>query len=103
MSLDSSPEVKCTQLSHDLEHYVNLALKAEFRNVNNELSSDLTTSLCNVVEAIFINGLKDPFYIKGTRHNKYPQPVCFFIIVLSYLIIFRIFGRLFINLLIHLY
>ncbi|CEF65155.1 Protein kinase C-like, phorbol ester/diacylglycerol binding domain and RUN domain and Domain of unknown function DUF4206 domain-containing protein [Strongyloides ratti] len=74
MSLDSSPEVKCAQLSHDLEHYVNLALKAEFRNVNNELSSDLTTSLCNVVEAIFINGLKDPFYIKGTRHNKYPQP-----------------------------
>uniref|UniRef100_A0A0N4ZA17 RUN domain-containing protein n=1 Tax=Parastrongyloides trichosuri TaxID=131310 RepID=A0A0N4ZA17_PARTI len=74
MSFDSSPEAKCSQLSHDLEHYVALALKEEFRNLNDELSCDLTTSLCNVVEAIFINGLKDPFYIKGTRYNKYPQP-----------------------------
>ena len=37
--------------------------------------SDTTQAICNVIEAIFIHGLKDAFFLKSSRYSKYPEPV----------------------------
>jgi hypothetical protein len=37
--------------------------------------SDAVQALCNVLEAVFIHGLKDPYFLKGSRYAKYPEPV----------------------------
>ncbi|VDM64512.1 unnamed protein product [Angiostrongylus costaricensis] len=36
--------------------------------------SEITQNICNVIEAIFIHGLRDPFFVKGSRYAKYPEP-----------------------------
>uniref|UniRef100_A0A158R4M8 RUN domain-containing protein n=1 Tax=Syphacia muris TaxID=451379 RepID=A0A158R4M8_9BILA len=38
------------------------------------ISSEATLTLCNVIEAIFIHGLRDSFFVKGSRYAKYPEP-----------------------------
>ena len=42
--------------------------------LGDSISSEATLTLCNVTEAIFIHGLKDPFFLKGSRYAKYPEP-----------------------------
>lgn len=39
--------------------------------------SDTNQAICNVIEAVFIHGLKDAFFLKGSRYSKYPEPVNF--------------------------
>uniref|UniRef100_A0AC35TUZ0 RUN domain-containing protein n=1 Tax=Rhabditophanes sp. KR3021 TaxID=114890 RepID=A0AC35TUZ0_9BILA len=73
-SSDSSPEGKSIQLLNDLNSYVKLALNKEYRSTDNVLNGELTLTLCNVIEAIFINGLREGFYLKITKQNPYPQP-----------------------------
>ena len=36
--------------------------------------SDVEQLICNVIEAIFIHGLLDAFFLKGSRFTKYPEP-----------------------------
>jgi hypothetical protein len=36
--------------------------------------SDVIQAICSVVEAVFIHGLKDAFFLKGSRYSKYPEP-----------------------------
>src|SRR4051794_18889757 len=36
--------------------------------------SGTTQDLCNVIEAVFIHGLKDAFFVKNSRYSKYPEP-----------------------------
>uniref|UniRef100_A0A915AFS7 RUN domain-containing protein n=1 Tax=Parascaris univalens TaxID=6257 RepID=A0A915AFS7_PARUN len=43
-------------------------------DLNGGISDDLTQTICNIVEAIFIHGLKDPFFVRGSRYAKYPEP-----------------------------
>uniref|UniRef100_F1KTF9 Pleckstriny domain-containing family M member 3 n=1 Tax=Ascaris suum TaxID=6253 RepID=F1KTF9_ASCSU len=43
-------------------------------DLNGSISDDLTQTICNIVEAIFIHGLKDPFFVRGSRYAKYPEP-----------------------------
>ncbi|KAI1727702.1 putative zinc-RING and/or ribbon domain-containing protein [Ditylenchus destructor] len=40
-----------------------------------KLSDDVTQALCNVLEAVFIHGLKDAFFVKNSRYFKYPEPI----------------------------
>lgn len=37
--------------------------------------SETVAAVCNVVEAIFIHGLKPQYFVKGSRFSKYPEPV----------------------------
>uniref|UniRef100_A0A914VPX6 RUN domain-containing protein n=2 Tax=Plectus sambesii TaxID=2011161 RepID=A0A914VPX6_9BILA len=44
------------------------------RSDGEALPSDATQAVCNVIESIFIHGLRDPFFVKGSRYAKYPEP-----------------------------
>uniref|UniRef100_A0A914ZF33 RUN domain-containing protein n=1 Tax=Panagrolaimus superbus TaxID=310955 RepID=A0A914ZF33_9BILA len=39
-----------------------------------KLFDDTVQAICNVIEAVFIHGLKDAFFLKGSRFSKYPEP-----------------------------
>ncbi|VDK49282.1 unnamed protein product [Anisakis simplex] len=43
-------------------------------DLNGSIPDCITQTLCNIVEAIFIHGLKDPFFVRGSRYAKYPEP-----------------------------
>ncbi|KAI6184093.1 RUN domain-containing protein [Aphelenchoides bicaudatus] len=47
-------------------------------SANGSLPSDVEQQICNVIEAIFIHGLLDAFFLKGSRYSKarffYPDP-----------------------------
>ncbi|CAD5215331.1 unnamed protein product [Bursaphelenchus xylophilus] len=39
-----------------------------------KISREVNQAVCNAIEAIFIHGLKDAFFLKGSRYSKYPEP-----------------------------
>uniref|UniRef100_A0AC35FRA6 RUN domain-containing protein n=1 Tax=Panagrolaimus sp. PS1159 TaxID=55785 RepID=A0AC35FRA6_9BILA len=39
-----------------------------------KLFDDTVQAICNVIESVFIHGLKDAFFLKGSRFSKYPEP-----------------------------
>ncbi|KHN85344.1 Pleckstrin homology domain-containing family M member 3 [Toxocara canis] len=43
-------------------------------DLNGGISDDGAQTICNIVEAVFIHGLKDPFFVRGSRYAKYPEP-----------------------------
>ncbi|KAK0395299.1 hypothetical protein QR680_001213 [Steinernema hermaphroditum] len=59
-------------LNKELESVMKAAV-ANF-SAKRVVSSETTQSLCNVIEAIFIHGLKDTFFLRGSRYAKYPEP-----------------------------
>ncbi|CAJ0586584.1 unnamed protein product, partial [Mesorhabditis spiculigera] len=61
----------------DLIKEIEIVLKAAVASLHSSkdpVSSDITQNLCNTVEAVFIHGLRDPFFLKGSRYAKYPEP-----------------------------
>ncbi|KAF8362744.1 cup-14 [Pristionchus pacificus] len=70
------------RMSHDqrkkeLLNELNIVLKAaaSHRRSNKEpLAAELTANVCSVVEAVLIHGLRDPFFLRGSRYAKYPEP-----------------------------
>ncbi|CAB3404236.1 unnamed protein product [Caenorhabditis bovis] len=60
-------------LTKDLETVVKAAITSPYSSTEN-IPSEITQNLCNSIEAIFIHGLRDPFFLKGTRYSKYPEP-----------------------------
>ncbi|KAI3419665.1 hypothetical protein GPALN_004099 [Globodera pallida] len=58
----------------ELETTIELVASTSVDFVDNQLSGDLTQALCTVVEAIFIHGLRDAFFLKGSRHSNKPSP-----------------------------
>uniref|UniRef100_A0A8R1HJL5 RUN domain-containing protein n=2 Tax=Caenorhabditis japonica TaxID=281687 RepID=A0A8R1HJL5_CAEJA len=60
-------------LQKELDNVVKAAIASPHsRNLN--VPSEITQNLCNSIEALFIHGLRDPFFLKGTRYAKYPEP-----------------------------
>lgn len=65
-------------LSKELESVIKETISSS-QNEADVVSSDVVQGICNVIEAIFIHGLRDPFFLKGSRYAKYPEPVSRFI------------------------
>uniref|UniRef100_A0A1I7X155 RUN domain-containing protein n=1 Tax=Heterorhabditis bacteriophora TaxID=37862 RepID=A0A1I7X155_HETBA len=63
-----------TDLSKELETVLKASIAASY-SIRENLPSEITQNICNVIEAIFIHGLRDPFFLKGSRYAKYPEPV----------------------------
>ncbi|CAD6192559.1 unnamed protein product [Caenorhabditis auriculariae] len=61
------------ELIKELEAVVKAAIASPHSSIEN-IPSEITLNVCNTIEAIFIHGLKDPFFLKGTRYAKYPEP-----------------------------
>ncbi|CAI5442309.1 unnamed protein product [Caenorhabditis angaria] len=78
-SSSSSPEYIEKQeklrniLTKELETVVKAAISSPYSSREN-IPSEITQNICNAIEAIFIHGLRDPFFLKGTRYSKYPEP-----------------------------
>nr|CAD2192100.1 unnamed protein product [Meloidogyne enterolobii] len=53
-----------------------LDLSAEFASTNFALTatSEFAHSICSLIEAILIHGLRDAFFIRGSRYSKRPIP-----------------------------
>uniref|UniRef100_A0AC34R9A4 RUN domain-containing protein n=1 Tax=Panagrolaimus sp. JU765 TaxID=591449 RepID=A0AC34R9A4_9BILA len=51
-----------------------LKVAAQQFHDDDKLSDDANQAICNVIEAVFIHGLKDAFFLKGSRFSKYPEP-----------------------------
>ncbi|CAK5069575.1 unnamed protein product [Meloidogyne enterolobii] len=53
-----------------------LGLSAEFASTNFALTStsEFAHSVCSLIEAILIHGLRDAFFIRGSRYSKRPIP-----------------------------
>ncbi|CAD5211006.1 unnamed protein product [Bursaphelenchus okinawaensis] len=45
-----------------------------FEGADGQISGEVNQAVCNTIEAIFIHGLKDAFFLKGSRYSKYPEP-----------------------------
>ncbi|EFO91452.1 hypothetical protein CRE_11842 [Caenorhabditis remanei] len=60
-------------LQKELDNVVKAAIASPHSKREN-VPSEITQNLCNSIEAIFIHGLRDPFFLKGTRYAKYPEP-----------------------------
>ncbi|CAL2033668.1 unnamed protein product [Caenorhabditis brenneri] len=60
-------------LQKELDNVVKAAIASPHSRREN-VSSEITQNLCNSIEAMFIHGLRDPFFLKGTRYAKYPEP-----------------------------
>lgn len=60
-------------LQKELDNVVKAAIASPHSRREN-VPSEITQNLCNSIEAIFIHGLRDPFFLKGTRYAKYPEP-----------------------------
>ncbi|PAV59363.1 hypothetical protein WR25_21406 [Diploscapter pachys] len=60
-------------LSKELESMIKETISSS-QNGADVVSSDVVQGICNVIEAIFIHGLRDPFFLKGSRYAKYPEP-----------------------------
>ncbi|CAI2330780.1 unnamed protein product [Caenorhabditis sp. 36 PRJEB53466] len=60
-------------LQKELDNVVKAAIASPHSRRDN-VPSEITQNLCNSIEAIFIHGLRDPFFLKGTRYAKYPEP-----------------------------
>ncbi|KAK5983561.1 RUN domain-containing protein [Trichostrongylus colubriformis] len=73
MSTFSNREKSKTGIIKELETVLNAA-KSSTYTTKDCISSEITQNICNVIEAIFIHGLRDPFFIKGSRYAKYPEP-----------------------------
>uniref|UniRef100_A0A914HDA7 RUN domain-containing protein n=1 Tax=Globodera rostochiensis TaxID=31243 RepID=A0A914HDA7_GLORO len=58
----------------ELETTIELVASTSVDFADNQLSGDLTQALCTVVEAILIHGLRDAFFLKGSRHSNKPSP-----------------------------
>ncbi|GMS85263.1 hypothetical protein PENTCL1PPCAC_7438, partial [Pristionchus entomophagus] len=73
----STLRVSHDQRKRELVNELNIVLKAaaSHRRPNKEpLPAELTANVCAVVEAILIHGLRDPFFLRGSRYAKYPEP-----------------------------
>ncbi|KAK6047724.1 RUN domain protein, partial [Cooperia oncophora] len=73
MSTYSNHEKSKTGIIKELETVLKAA-KCSPYTAKDCLSSEITQNICNVIEAIFIHGLRDPFFVKGSRYAKYPEP-----------------------------
>uniref|UniRef100_A0A1I7TSH2 RUN domain-containing protein n=1 Tax=Caenorhabditis tropicalis TaxID=1561998 RepID=A0A1I7TSH2_9PELO len=62
-----------SDLQKELDNVVKAAIASPHSRREN-VPSEITQNLCNSIEAIFIHGLRDPFFLKGTRYAKYPEP-----------------------------
>uniref|UniRef100_A0A7E4VX15 RUN domain-containing protein n=1 Tax=Panagrellus redivivus TaxID=6233 RepID=A0A7E4VX15_PANRE len=51
-----------------------LKIAAQQHRDEGKIFDDTCQTICNVVEAAFIHGLKDAFFLKGSRYSKYPEP-----------------------------
>ncbi|CAJ0955876.1 unnamed protein product, partial [Mesorhabditis belari] len=69
----SSEEKRKQDLSKELENVLKAAV-GSLRSSKETISSEITQNLCNIIEAILIHGLRDPFFLKGSRYAKYPEP-----------------------------
>ncbi|KAH7727338.1 RUN domain containing protein [Aphelenchoides avenae] len=71
MAADELDQSK-SAIRRELESVVKVA--AQKLSLDGSLSNDINQDICNIMEAIFIHGLKDAFFLKGSRHSKYPEP-----------------------------
>ncbi|KAK6024005.1 RUN domain protein [Ostertagia ostertagi] len=73
MSTFSNHEKSKIGIIKELETVLKAAKSSPYI-VKDCISSEITQNICNVIEAIFIHGLRDPFFVKGSRYAKYPEP-----------------------------
>ncbi|CAJ0607999.1 unnamed protein product [Cylicocyclus nassatus] len=62
-----------SEISREFEFVLKAAIASNYSH-GDGISSEITQNICNVVEAMFIHGLRDPFFVKGSRYAKYPEP-----------------------------
>ncbi|KAK6733114.1 hypothetical protein RB195_017090 [Necator americanus] len=60
-------------ISKELEVVLKAAVASSYTQ-RDVVPSEITQNICSVIEAIFIHGLRDPFFVKGSRYAKYPEP-----------------------------
>lgn len=73
MSTYSNHEKSKAGITKELETVLKAAISSPYKE-KNCVASEITQNICNVIEAIFIHGLRDPFFVKGSRYAKYPEP-----------------------------
>ncbi|CAI4232529.1 unnamed protein product [Auanema sp. JU1783] len=69
----SNHEKTKMELTNELESVLKAAISNPISS-KEYVSSEITLTICNVIEAVFIHGLRDPFFLKGSRYAKYPEP-----------------------------
>ncbi|EYC08822.1 hypothetical protein Y032_0064g3547 [Ancylostoma ceylanicum] len=69
----TSHEKHKSGISKELEIVLKAAITSPYTQ-RDGVPSEITQNICNVIEAIFIHGLRDPFFVKGSRYAKYPEP-----------------------------
>ncbi|KAL3101078.1 hypothetical protein niasHS_001538 [Heterodera schachtii] len=57
-----------------LDTTIDLVTSSSADFVDNHIPGGLTQALCTVIEAVFIHGLRDAFFLKGSRHSNRPSP-----------------------------
>ncbi|CCO25899.1 RUN domain-containing protein [Caenorhabditis elegans] len=75
--LTPAQKLKQEKIRADLQKELDNVVKAAIASPHSKrenVPSEITQNLCNSIEAIFIHGLRDPFFLKGTRYAKYPEP-----------------------------
>ncbi|XGW11520.1 hypothetical protein V3C99_012758 [Haemonchus contortus] len=73
MSTYSNHEKWKTGIIKEMEAVLKAAKSSPY-TTKDCVPSEITQNICNVIEAIFIHGLRDPFFVKGSRYAKYPEP-----------------------------
>ncbi|WKX95461.1 hypothetical protein Q1695_012150 [Nippostrongylus brasiliensis] len=73
MSTNSNDEKSKYGIGRELETVLKAAISSPYKE-KNYLASEITQNICNAIEAMFIHGLRDPFFVKGSRYAKYPEP-----------------------------
>ncbi|MFH4975028.1 hypothetical protein AB6A40_001737 [Gnathostoma spinigerum] len=68
----SNSEHKKEDITKELENV--LSFLKDRDEPGGAIANDTSQALCNVVEAAFIHGLRDPFFAKASRYAKYPEP-----------------------------
>ncbi|KAI6188316.1 RUN domain containing protein [Aphelenchoides besseyi] len=69
------PQFAKTHSKNHIRRELDETVKLSVSNASKGISSSETDqAICNVMESVFIHGLMDAFFLKGSRYAKYPEP-----------------------------